>query len=529
MSEFLLYYRRPDPTTWVYMSSFLTIGLFFIFRRFWSIRNLDIVLLILLAPGLLMVNEGYRRQTRLARQQLTAASVDPPIPKASNRESVGSTDLTTAAPAADPNSEPGAELLAGVGPESELDLESRTEGESGLESGPESGPGDDRQEAEIVPLSPEQYEASVSSARRIQRGGFIALFLVQMLLLVRLLLDPLMVRRPLLDPNLTTGGLNFIGISLFIFMMANVVASTPEIQQEQGPKLGPGYALMNMLPAIPTRPVSEALAGAEPPRIDELSGAEQRRTMIAKVIAILAQSAVLIAILLIGNRHYGNLRAGAGCATLYLLMPYTAQMTGRVDHVVPAALLLWAVLLYRKPMAAGVLVGAAAGLVYYPLFLLPLWFSFYWPRGARRFAVGVSAMLAILMCLLAFAGGEPFLVHLRWMFGLFFPIEDPRGIWELGWYPAWRLPVIAAFVILSALFAAWPAQKNLGTLISCSAAVMVATQFWHSYGGGLYMAWFLPLVLLTIFRPNLQDRVALKVIDAPAATPTRAPLEMDAA
>ena len=37
---------------------------------------------------------------------------------------------------------------------------------------------------------------------------------------------------------------------------------------------------------------------------------------------------------------------------------------------------------------------------------------------------------------------------------------------------------------------------------------MVGTQFWHGYGGGLYMAWFLPLILLTIFRPNLEDRVA---------------------
>ncbi len=62
MSEILLYYKRPDPTTWVYMSSFLTIGLFFVFHRFWSIRNLDIILLILLAPGLLMVYEGRRRQ-----------------------------------------------------------------------------------------------------------------------------------------------------------------------------------------------------------------------------------------------------------------------------------------------------------------------------------------------------------------------------------------------------------------------------------------------------------------------------------
>ena len=60
--------------------------------------------------------------------------------------------------------------------------------------------------------------------------------------------------------------------------------------------------------------------------------------------------------------------------------------------------------------------------------------------------------------------------------------------------------------------AMWPAQKNLGTLMSCSAAVMIATQFWHPRGGGLYMAWYLPLVLLTIFRPNLEDRVALSVL-----------------
>ncbi|RPH83119.1 MAG: hypothetical protein EHM77_02275, partial [Planctomycetaceae bacterium] len=60
MSEILFHYKRPDPTTWVYLSSFLTIGLFFVFHRFWSMRNLDLVLLILLAPGLLIVYEGRR-------------------------------------------------------------------------------------------------------------------------------------------------------------------------------------------------------------------------------------------------------------------------------------------------------------------------------------------------------------------------------------------------------------------------------------------------------------------------------------
>jgi hypothetical protein len=41
---------------------------------------------------------------------------------------------------------------------------------------------------------------------------------------------------------------------------------------------------------------------------------------------------------------------------------------------------------------------------------------------------------------------------------------------------------------------------------------MLATQFWLPNGGGLYMAWYLPLLLLTIFRPNLEDRVALTVL-----------------
>ena len=285
----------------------------------------------------------------------------------------------------------------------------------------------------------------------IRRWGFIYLFVIESLILLRLMLDPLMVRRPLLDPNLTTGGLNFIGISLFIFMMANVVTSTPRVQVTQGPALGPGYALMNIMPAIPTRPISDAPGGVSPPTTGELTPSQSRLATIAKVLAILAHLAIVSGIVLIGNRHFSNLRAGVGCATLYLMLPYTAQMTGRVDHALPAALLLWAVLFYRKPMVAGIFLGLAGGLVYYPLFLLPLWFSFYWQRGARHFAVGVVAMLALLMIALSFDDSASLLQHLRRMFGFLNPNRDAselRGIWGLGWNPIWRLPVIVAFVIL---------------------------------------------------------------------------------
>jgi hypothetical protein len=288
--------------------------------------------------------------------------------------------------------------------------------------------------------------------------------------------------------------------------------------------------MMNMLPAIPTRPVSDQPGGAFPPTISELTPQQVRLTKIAKVLAILAQLAIVSGIVLVASRHFSNVRAGVGCATLYLLLPYTAQMTGRVDHALPAALLLWAVLSYRHPWLSGIFLGLAGGLVYYPLFLLPLWFSFYWQRGARQFAVGVLAMLAMLMVALYFDDSASLGDHLQRMFGLLNPNRDPhefRGIWALGWNPIWRLPVIVAFVILATFFAIWPAQKNLGTLISASAALMVAAQFWHGYGGGLYIAWFLPLLLLVIFRPNLQDRIATKVVVGrhPLGSNARAELE----
>ena len=554
MSDILLYYKRPDPITWVYLSSFLTIGLYFVFHRFWSIRNLDILLLILLAPGLLMVHEGYRRQLSeseaIARQKsdrlefetrtaeakamtslagtipmFALSQVDVPEDngEASAQGELGKRELGNAESgnAESGNAESGVDSVSVDGAEVAQSGGAEASEQAGVGGAEDQHAGndivhvDEGDHGEVDKADAPVPSVGISTARDLQRWGFIYLFVIEALLLIRLMLDPLMVRRPLLDPNLTAGGLTFIGISLFIFMMANVLKSNPRIQVTQGPALGPGYAMMNMLPAIPTRPVTDQLGGVSPPTNAELTDSQARLATIAKVLAILAQLAIVCGIVLISNRHFSNLRAGVGCATLYLMLPYTAQMTGRVDHALPAALLLWAVLSYRRPMIAGIFLGLAGGLVYYPLFLLPLWFSFYWTRGARHFAIGVVAMLALLMVALSFDDSHTLTDHLRRMFGVLNPLRQPhelRGIWSLGWHPMLRLPVIVGFVILSVFFAIWPAQKNLGTLLSGSAALMVAAQFWHGFGGGLYIAWFLPLLLLTIFRPNLQDRVATKVV-----------------
>ena len=533
MGEILLHYKRPDPTTWVYLSSFLTIGLFFVFHRFWSMRNLDLVLLILLAPGLLIVHEGRRRQMLeneearvLAAEMEAAESVRSVTGGDSNQltdvTSDGSTaDSITADNEAAPADEPADTALAFSEGTDSADQVAAMAALARETSGEVSGDGAENNDAAVDTADEPRQVTAID----VERYGFIWLLSIQVLILIRLLLDPLMIRRPLLDPNLTSGGLLFIGVWLFIFMMANVITSTPRMQVEQGPQLGPGYSLMNMLPAIPTRPMQETSSFAKvSENATEATASPTRYVILARFLAIFSHLAIVVGIVSIGYRHFGNVRSGVGCATLYLMMPYTAQMTGRVDHALPAALLVWAVLNYRRPLIAGLFLGATAGLVYYPLFLLPLWFSFYWRLGVRRFALGVGISLLTMMALLVVDGSLPLSHHLMRMFGLMKPVMiDLEGVWGLGWEPIYRLPILVGFLLLSGFFALWPAQKNLGTLIGFSAALMVAAQFWHAYGGGLYMAWFLPLLLLTIVRPNLEDRVALKVIDGGRLAAPRRP------
>jgi hypothetical protein len=435
MSDFLFDYHKVHPTTWVYLSSLLTISLYFKFSRVLSVRNLDLLGLITLAPGLLVVEYG-----------LTQEDV------------------------------------------------------------------------------------------QLEQIGYIWLFVASGLFMIRLLVDPMMVRRPLLEPNLSIGGMTFLGVSLLIFLMANVVNSkmTPEdlagargadqvrARQSADPAdkslviHGPGYPLLHLLPSLST----QALLTDTPATDTAQESGERRGDVVhiatARVMAILSHLAIVIGMVLIGYRHFDNIRAGFAAATLYLLLPYTAQLTGRVDHALPAALLVWAVETYRRPLMSGMLIGLAIGVIYYPVFLLPLWLGFYWQRGLLRFSLGVVITLALLVGSLAFTSDSlaSFFLQLQQMFGwTSLSPADIQGFWGLDIIPpVYRYPVLVALAAFCVSLALWPAQKNLGTLMSCSAAVMIATQFWHPYGGGLYMAWYLPLVLLTIFRPNLEDRVALSVL-----------------
>lgn len=465
MSQLLFFYVRPEPGTWVYLSVFLLIGVFFVFHRFWSMRNLDILLLVLLTPGILLVYEGrkVRRQT-------------PPVP--TNSVTLRPTDVPVL-----------------TIPDAGLRTANRL---VALQNAPP-----------VAASTASPKPRSSWTANQLELAGFAAILIACGLLMIRMLIDPALVRRPLLEPNLSIGGLSFIGSSLFLFLMSNVITSDPELSHQRGEKLGPGYALLNRLPNLPTTPEHEGLIWNS----GEDGSDRQWVYNLARALVIFSNLAIVVGIVGIGYWHFDNVKTGIGCATMYLLFPYTAQMAGNVEHALPAALLTLAVLTYRQPLIAGCFLGLASGLVYYPLFLLPLWISFYYNRGLGRLLTGVLTMLVLLAGLLLLRGWDNFASEIRDMFGIWSPaMRNLSGIWGLGFNPLFRLPVLVAFIILSFSFIFWPPRKTLGTLMCGTAAIMLAAQFWHGYGGGLYMAWFLPCVLLTIFRPNLDDRIATRVV-----------------
>jgi hypothetical protein len=522
MNLFPFAFEPIAATTWGYLASLLMLALFFKFNRCWSVRNLDLFLIILLAPGLLMIDAGRRMEVRAAVLQQSE-----PVMESNDLATVPARTVSFSRWQTDsPDPVPESDSKAGV-----------TVVEQSA--------------SENVIAQSDSLVHRVAYARQLQRYGYIWMFSIGGVFLVRLLIDPLLIRRPLLEPNLSIGGLVFLACSLMAFLVANILTSSPtsddlrgvqnslkmiqreaagesDIQQLQ--KRGPGYWLFNLFPAIPSfgeaafeqQTLRSTGSSSLPSLSDDIVPGEPQEpaslaevfpyVMAARSLAIISQIFIVLGLILFCHYHFDNFTVGVGLATIHLMLPYTALYNGHVLHTLPAALVIWALVSFRLPFWAGVLIGLATSVSYYPIFLLPLWCSYYWDRGVRRFAIGVvvSLIVGVTGFIFTSVDASAFFFQLQQMFGIFQPLRDDlEGVWALGWNKWNRLPLLIGSVMLAISFVWWPRQKDIGVLISYSAAIMVSVQFWHGFGGGLYVAWYVPLALLVFFRPNVEDRIAI--------------------
>jgi hypothetical protein len=416
----------PSAATCFYVTAILAVALFFKFNRVLSVRNLDVLTLFVLMPGLLKLVEA------------TGGA----------REAVGAAGGVTA--------------VAGL-----LVVESNS-----------------------------------------RWWGYLLLLCGSGLLLARSLFDLVLERRPALAPNLNLGGLLWLAGALFVGLLLAPVrtpaappggaSQTPIDAGQKGVQKGAESLFKDVQTPVPPSEVGR---------------------WVERGLTLLCHLSIVTGLVLIGWRHFDDLHAGTAAATFYLLLPYAYLLlplgllgAGRWDHAWPMALMIWSVMAYRRPILAGAFLGAAAGSSLFPLVTLPVWLSFYrGGRGAGRFAgsfaLAAGLCLAIIGLVLAVnEGGWPYHIPPMWTQPTWLPwYESPKDMpsFWVGIHWAYRIPVFIAYIafVIATLF--WPAPKNLAHVLALTAAHLIGIQFWYPDQGGVYVLWYLPFLLLLVFRPNL--------------------------
>jgi len=438
-------FNLPNSTTWFYFSFLLAVALFFKFSRFVSVRNWDVIMLFLMVPGILMI-----QQARLWTED----------PEQSTQRI--------------------ASLVAG------------RVGQFGVET-----PG---MLSDIARWNQQAAELEANRARLLW-FGYLWLLCGSACFLCRCLLDLVFESRPAITPNLSFGGLAWLAVTFFVCLVA--VAYRPDRKDRSD-------ALTPM--ALPSGQVQRT------PAVDPAVGPESAAFHMASLdfwvrrsFALLCHLVVVSGLIVIGVWHFRDAAGGMAAATFYLMLPYTGLYVGQAHHVWPMALVVWTVALYRFPTVAGILLGIATVTAYFPVVIVPTWIGFYWRRGSGRFVTAFLATtllgLGILAAILWHNGDLAVYVRGALSLSAWQPWKVPttEGFWT-GVHWAYRIPIFIAYAAFVAVTAFWPCPKNLAHTIALSAAVLIGLQFWYADQGGVYVLWYLPLVLLMIFRPKLSER-----------------------
>ncbi len=364
--------------------------------------------------------------------------------------------------------------------------------------------------------------------------GNIWLFVGTGFFVIRMSIDCFIQRRPRGEQNLNSFGMAFLCISIFSFLMIRVFTEKPaedtiqtvkqadnllsmqdvsETQNQKAPEAGPAARFL----ATSVVPLSTAIVNGTKPT-DAIEGTLDHSTLAARIMAILAHAFVVVGLIIMGKVHFANPQVGLAMALFYLLLPCTAYDVSKANHVLPAALLVWAFVTYQKPILSGTFMGLACGAMFFPVFLLPLWISFYWKNGLKRFVLSGSVVGFILLVSLLLTSVDRYsftkqtIGSIDWSVLKFEGGQNIPGFWG-AYDSAYRIPVFVGFVLLIACLTIWPRRKNLGHLMSHTTAIIIATLLWYPQHGSVYLLWYLPMFLMVVFRPRLLHTTQQKTLE----------------
>ena len=480
-----LFIDAKQVAWWLY-SALLLFAIYFRFSRVFSVRNLDLCLLLILALS----------ATATFKYRDEPWNNDPPMAA----ENVDSKEV------APPN-----ELAAADVP--------------GVES----------------QLVTDAAQTMVEDARPAELGthpgyiwGSTILLISSFLLIIRLIFDEGLTRRPRIDLNLNSAGVTFLCIPAFALLITAIVQNAPQDSTRKALDYGKALLERRDVPVNPNSPTedhpapTETLVAAGGTVVAQLADKEQEVDWVARSLVIVAHTLVVLGLIAVGKMHFANTQQGVAMALLYLLLPCTAVYAHQLSHVLPAACLIWAIASYRNPVVAGVLLGLASGTLFFAVFLLPVWAVFYGRRGSVKFAVSVMGVAALLTTTLLLISGDAssftnkLVTTTNWT--VYRLLDDTSTAYDDALSQLFiRIPMAAIFFVMLTAMTVLPRPRNLENLLSNSTSLVVAAQLWYPDDIGRYVLWYLPLLLLIIFRPRLDrlippDRMDRQSASIPAPT-----------
>jgi len=207
------------------------------------------------------------------------------------------------------------------------------------------------------------------------------------------------------------------------------------------------------------------------------------------------------------GRHRGAEEAkrfGLALAWGWAAFPYTTFVLNcNVNDSIVAAFLIWGFVLLETAPLAGLMLGLATQIKFFPAMLGPLWASF--PRAFRGwwrrilFIVGFGVAIALTLPVI-FLGDGAFSTFwersVTWQLGR----DSPFSIWGQhmdALAGAQRLGQYVLVVLALAVYF-WPPRKTMLNVAAASAALITGFEMLQTHWFYLYIPWFFPLALIAL-------------------------------
>jgi len=207
----------------------------------------------------------------------------------------------------------------------------------------------------------------------------------------------------------------------------------------------------------------------------------------------------ILGLFVLGWRLSGQ-RLGLAFAAAWATFPFTAYaLESNSNDALVAALLIWGMVFFSRPLGRGILLGLAIAAKFVPALLVVAWWRV--PSGTRRNpwwylgGLGIAALSTGWVILLGGVRGIPLFWHrtITYQVGR----SSPFSLW--GQHPALHpLQLLAMGIVAAGALAVWrwPRRRDLLSVVALSGALIIGLQLTMSYWFYLYIPWFLPFIFV---------------------------------